>query len=168
MTIILGIDPGSRITGFGVIESDGRTHRYIESGTISSTSKIFSKRLQIIFRGIDAVMQEYQPDEVGVEDIFMHVNPMGALKLGQARGAAICAAAQQDAIIAEYTARQIKQAIVGYGAAQKAQVQHMVIRMLNLKIDLASDAADALAVALCHAHTRSGLEALKRAGLERQ
>lgn len=155
MRIILGIDPGSRTTGFGVIEVNGKTTRYINSGCIRVATLSTAERLQKIYLGIREIMQLYQPNEVAVEQIFMHLNPGGALKLGQARGVAIVAATIDGIPFAEYSARQVKQSVVGYGAADKRQVQEMIKTLLNLKGLPAPDAADALAVAMCHAHMRT-------------
>jgi crossover junction endodeoxyribonuclease RuvC len=151
MTIIIGIDPGSRLTGYGVIQWDGNQSRYIDSGCLSVFSYPTSERLQRIYAGIQVIVQKYQPQEAAIEQVFMHQNPGSALKLGQARGAAIVALGTE---VAEYSARQVKQSVVGYGAAAKSQVQHMVKRLLNISHELQADAADALAIALCHAHTR--------------
>jgi crossover junction endodeoxyribonuclease RuvC len=150
--IILGIDPGSIKTGFGLIQSDGNQHKYIASGCIRIAGKDFPKRLQQIFTDITEIIKTYQPHKAAIEQVFMHINANSALKLGQARGAAITALVAQNLPVAEYSARQIKQAIVGYGAATKTQIQHMVKKLLNLKGEIAEDAADALAIALCHAH----------------
>jgi crossover junction endodeoxyribonuclease RuvC len=152
--IILGIDPGSRITGYGIIRLEGNQTYYIESGCLKITAENVAMRLQQIADGMKEVILRYQPAEVAIEQIFMHQNPNSALKLGQARGAALAVLAMP---VAEYTARQVKQAIVGYGAAKKEQIQHMVTRLLSIKHVLQADAADALAVALCHAHSRSSL-----------
>lgn len=152
--IILGIDPGSRSTGYGVIRLLGNQTSYIESGCLKVTAENVAMRLQQIADGIKEVIMRYQPEEAAIEQIFMHQNPNSALKLGQARGAAMAALTMP---VVEYTARQVKQAVVGYGAAKKDQIQHMVTRLLNIQQTLQSDAADALAVALCHAHSRSGL-----------
>ncbi len=151
MTIIIGIDPGSRFTGYGVIQWEGNQSRYIDSGCLSISSYPAAERLHKIFSGLQEIMQLHQPHEAAIEQIFMHQNPGSALKLGQARGAAIVALGKE---VAEYSARQIKQAVVGYGAADKTQMQHMVKRLLNISHRLQADAADALGVALCHAHTR--------------
>ena len=161
MPTILGIDPGSRITGYGVITSGEGQPRYVACGCIRVTANDLHSRLQEIFSGISTVMQEYQPQHAAIEQIFMHRNPGGALKLGQARGAAIVATNGID--LAEYSARQVKQAVVGYGAATKEQVQHMVQQLLGLTQSPQADAADALAVALCHASTQRGLRAIPQA-----
>lgn len=158
-TVILGIDPGSQTTGYGVIQSNGKQLTYLTSGCISVRGKEMSERLQDIYRGLCQIIQQYLPSEIAIEQIFMHHNPSAALKLGQARGAAMVAA---DGIkLAEYTARQIKQAVVGYGNAEKTQVQHMVKVLLGIQKTVPADAADALAVAVCHAHTRQSLGRLQ-------
>jgi crossover junction endodeoxyribonuclease RuvC len=153
-TRILGIDPGSRITGFGIIDSDGRRSVHIASGCIRTGVDGLPARLQVIFSGVQALMAQYGPAAVAVEQVFMARNPDSALKLGQARSAAICATFETGADVFEYAARAIKQAVVGIGHADKAQVSHMVAVLLNHRAALEVDAADALAVALCHAHTR--------------
>lgn len=158
MTIIIGIDPGSRQTGFGVIRCEGNQSFHLESGCLRVVSENPGERLQKIFFGIQEIVHRYQPNEAAIEQIFMHQNPGSALKLGQARGAAIVALGLP---IAEYSARQVKQSVVGYGAAKKDQVQHMVKSLLNLSQKLQADAADALAIALCHAHTRFCLNKLQ-------
>jgi len=163
MTIILGIDPGSRITGYGVIKKEGRKLTYLGSGCIKAFSgnkedDDFSERLQTIFAGISEIILQFSPDLFAIEQVFMGVNPGGALKLGQARGAAIVAATNKGLPVAEYSARQIKQAVVGTGAADKSQVQHMVKTILKLPAMPQADAADALAVALCHSHSYESLE----------
>lgn len=152
MTIIIGIDPGSRRTGYGVIRLDGNRHIYLTSGHLNLTALPVCDRLRQIYLGLQQVMQTYQPNEAAIEQIFMQENASSALKLGQARGAAIVAL---DVPVAEYSARQVKKSVVGSGAATKEQVQFMVKRLLNLSGNLQPDAADALAVALCHAHARS-------------
>ena len=154
---ILGIDPGLQITGFGIIESDGRSSRYTHSGNIRTNNAKedvgMPQRLGLIFRKLTQVIAQYQPDEVAVEEIFISRNASSALKLGHARGAAISAAVQSRIPVSEYSARSVKQAVVGNGAANKEQVQHMVLRLLALRGELQADEADALAVSLCHAHT---------------
>lgn len=155
---ILGLDPGSLITGYAVLECDGANVRYVDCGCIRATGDEFTRRIQQIFVGIDTVVKQHQPDEIAIERVFMHRNADSALKLGQARGAALCAVFASAAQIFEYAPRQIKQAVVGTGAAEKAQVQLMVKRLLKLNDavmkEMNSDAADAVAVALCHAHSR--------------
>ncbi len=150
---ILGIDPGSRITGYGVIDSDGRHSRHVHSGCIRTGSRDFSARLGEIFLGIRAVLEEYAPDQVAVEQVFVAANASSALKLGHARGAAITAAVVAELPVFEYTPRAVKQALVGTGGAEKEQVQHMIRLLLGLRGQMGLDESDALAVALCHAHT---------------
>ena len=154
---ILGIDPGLQITGFGVIESDGRSSRYIHSGNICAGREKramgMPQRLGLIFQKLKEAIERYQPDEFAIEEVFIARNAASALKLGQARGAAISAAVQSHLPVSEYSVRSVKQAIVGHGAASKEQIQHMVLRLLGLRGVLQADEADALAVALCHAHT---------------
>ncbi len=153
MTIILGIDPGSRITGYGVIESDGNRSVYIASGCVHTKSDSLPERLRIIFESVQQLVDEHQPHAMAIEQVFVSHNADSALKLGQARGAAICAGVSRGIAVGEYSPRTIKQAVVGSGKADKAQVQQMVKVLLNLSGIPPSDAADALAVALCHSHT---------------
>jgi crossover junction endodeoxyribonuclease RuvC len=162
MSIILGIDPGSRFTGYGVIKYEGRSFTYLGSGCIKALSQgeELGSRLQTIFAGVSEIILQFQPDMFAIEQVFMAKNPDSALKLGQARGAAIVAATNNDLLIAEYSARQIKQAVVGTGAADKSQVQHMVKTILRLPGTPQADAADALAVALCHANSHESLAKL--------
>lgn len=156
LTIILGIDPGSRHTGYGVIETIANKHRHIASGRINAIGGEMPQRLLKILDGLAAIIQLHQPQEVAIEETFVNkVNAASALILGQARGAAICAAAQARLPVAEYAATQVKLAIAGNGRAEKLQVQHMVKILLNHRSALAADASDALAVALTHAHVRS-------------
>ena len=157
MTLILGIDPGSRKTGFGIISVQGSRHTYVASGVIRLPVIALADRLKIIFDNISEIIDSHGPHEVAVEEVFMAKSAGSALKLGQARGAAIVACVRHDLIVAEYTARQIKQAVVGTGAANKEQVQHMVKTLLKLPAAPQEDAADALAAALCHANTRQGV-----------
>lgn len=152
MSIILGIDPGSRITGYGVIHAVTGKINYLASGVIRLQGDPFLPRLRQIFTGLQQIIAHYQPTEVAIEQVFIHKNPSAALKLGQARGAAIVAASTQIKQLWEYSPREIKLAIVGFGGAKKEQVQHMVRVLLNLPQNPPPDAADALAVALCHAH----------------
>ena len=151
---ILGIDPGSRLTGFGVLDFVSNKAVYVASGTIKSIEGEFSERLKAIFNAVSELVSEFKPDVVAVESVFVHKNPGSALKLGHARSAAICATFQSDAVVHEYAPREIKLAVVGTGAASKEQVQHMVISILSLEGSPAPDAADALATALCHGHQR--------------
>lgn len=160
MPIILGIDPGSRITGFGVISSDGHRHQYIASGCIKMADLPLAERLQRIYAGIAEIAATYHPETSAIEKVFLSNNADSALKLGQARGAAIVALMNHQMAVAEYSARQVKQAVVGKGAATKEQVQHMVVRLLALQKAPPADAADALAIALCHAQTMSSLSRL--------
>jgi len=159
---ILGIDPGSRFTGFGIIEVNGDQAIAVQHGVIRAGTGEFPERLGIIFTGIRDLINEHQPGEVAIETVFMSRNAGTALKLGQARGAAICAAISLGLPVSEYAPRSIKQAIVGRGGADKVQVQHMVTVLLQLKEKLQEDAADALAVALCHQHTQQTLNRMQR------
>jgi crossover junction endodeoxyribonuclease RuvC len=152
MTNILGIDPGSRITGFGVIALESKKISYITSGCIRLEKQALPQRLLEIFNNINELIQAFQPTEFAIEKVFISKNVDSALKLGQARGAAMVAAAQNHLNIFEYSPNEVKQAIVGKGHADKTQVQHMIKILLNLPISPQSDAADALAIALCHAH----------------
>ena len=157
----MGIDPGSRITGYGVLDMEGSQGRYVASGCIQTAhDRPWPERLKTIYEGVSEVIREYQPAEVAAEQVFMHRNPDSALKLGQARGAALCAVVMAGLPVSEYAARAIKQAVVGGGAADKTQVQRMVALLLNLSEPLQADAADALAVAICHGHTRQTLNRL--------
>ncbi|HUH38957.1 MAG TPA: crossover junction endodeoxyribonuclease RuvC [Spongiibacteraceae bacterium] len=157
MALILGIDPGSRKTGFGIVNADGNRHEYVASGVIRLPDGPLPERLRIIFDSISEIVHRYSPQFVAVEEVFMAKSAGSALKLGQARGAAVVACASNGLDVAEYTARQVKQAVVGTGAADKVQVQHMVRILLRLPEAPQEDAADALACALCHAHTRQGM-----------
>lgn len=153
MTIILGIDPGSRKTGFGIIDYDGKTLRRLESGYVCLANGSLVERLGKITDSLCDVIRLYKPEQMAIEQVFMATNASSALKLGQARGAAIVAASQCQLALAEYSAKQVKKAVVGYGAAAKAQVQVMVRSLLALNSPLQEDEADALAVAICHAHS---------------
>lgn len=159
MTVIIGIDPGSRRTGYGVIHLQGNRHIYLTSGYLNLVSLPSNERLRQIFFGLQKIILSYHPHEAAIEQVFMQENVNSALKLGQARGAALVAL---DIPVTEYSARQVKKSVVGHGAADKTQVQFMVKRLLNLTGTLQPDAADALAVALCHAHARN----LKKVGIE--
>ena len=149
---ILGIDPGLRVTGFGVIEQDGGKLRYITSGCVRSGEGELAARLKVLLDGLAEVIAVHRPEQVVIEKVFVNVNPQSTLLLGQARGSAICAAVIAGLPVAEYTALQVKKAVVGKGHAKKEQVQHMVRRLLALPGDPSPDAADALACAICHAH----------------
>jgi len=159
---ILGIDPGSRFTGFGIIEVLGDQAVCIAQGVIKVGTGAFPQRLGIIFEGVQQLIREHQPDQAAVETVFVSHNAGSALKLGQARGAAVCAAIAAGLEVAEYSPRSVKQAIVGKGSADKVQVQHMVRILLSASEAFAEDAADALAVALCHQHTSQTLERMQR------
>lgn len=150
MPRILGIDPGSRITGFGIIDVEGTAVRHVAHGAIRTADGPFPQRLRCIFEELTLVLDEHHPDSVAIEQVFVNRNVDSALKLGQARGAAICAAVIRDLPVAEYAPMQIKQAVVGSGGASKQQVQFMVRALLKIAQALQPDAADALAVALCH------------------
>ncbi|MEE4242669.1 MAG: crossover junction endodeoxyribonuclease RuvC [Desulfopila sp.] len=154
MERILGIDPGSRITGYGIVESDSGRLRFVACGVVKTTPGYpFAVRLNEIFDGINEVVQIHGPTVAAIEEVFLSSNPGTAIKLGQARGAAVVAAMQNGLAVSDYSPRKIKQAVAGYGQAEKQQVQHMVRILLGLKGAPSSDAADALAVAICHANT---------------
>ncbi len=163
MRRILGIDPGSRITGYGVIDSDGTRSVHVVSGCITTKGEDLAQRLGEIYRGIAEVIADHRPQEMAVEQVFVAKNAASALKLGQARGAAICAGVVAGLTVTEYTPRMIKQAVVGTGAAAKGQVEHMVKLILQVKGDLTADQSDALAVAISHAHSGSTLQKLAQA-----
>lgn len=157
---ILGIDPGLRTTGFGVIRKQGNKLSYIASGTIRTQDADLPQRLKTILCGVSEIVRTYAPDCAAIEKVFVNVNPQSTLLLGQARGAAICALVSADLVVAEYTALQIKQAVAGHGKAQKQQMQGMVQRLLMLSGTPSTDAADALGVAICHAHSGDALATL--------
>lgn len=162
---ILGIDPGLRVTGFGLVEKLGSRLRYVASGCVrTETSAPLPARLGTIHAGVRQLVVTYQPTQAAVEIVFLNVNPQSTLLLGQARGAAITALVSSEIAVAEYTALQIKQAVVGNGHAAKGQVQHMVRRLLDLPQEPNADAADALACAIAHAHAENGLGALTQSG----
>ncbi len=154
---ILGIDPGLRVTGFGVIDVSGHRLAYVASGVIRTPTADLATRLGTIFQGVSTLVREHAPDQAAIEQVFVNVNPQSTLLLGQARGAAICGLVSGGLPVAEYTALQLKQAVVGYGRATKSQMQEMVTRLLNLTGQPGSDAADALGMAICHAHSGSTL-----------
>ncbi len=158
---ILGIDPGSRFTGFGIIEVHGDRAVCITHGVIKTGDGEFPQRLGVIFAHLQDIIRDYRPQQAAVESVFISRNPNSALKLGQARGAAICAAIAQGLPVSEYSPRSVKQAIVGRGSADKLQVKHMVAVLLQMKEDIAEDAADALAVALCHQHTQQTTDRMR-------
>lgn len=149
---ILGIDPGSRVTGYGVISQQRGKQTYIASGCIKLTHSSLEQRLRQIYDDINEIVETYAPQQVAIERVFVCHNVASALKLGHARGAAMVAVASKNLVVAEYSPRQIKQAVVGYGAAVKQQMQHMTKVLLNLSGLPKADAADALAVAMCHGH----------------
>ena len=164
---ILGIDPGSRLTGYGIIEDTPQGYKYIASGSIRIKADYFPDRLKQIFDGILEIIDNYQPEQMAIEQVFMHKNADSALKLGQARGAAICAVQTQGISVYEYAARQIKQAVVGKGAADKLQVQHMVKILLNVQGELSLDASDALGIAICHGNYQQTAKMLSKQGMVR-
>ncbi len=153
-----------RITGFGVIDKKGNNLIYISSGCIRTSGGTLPGRLKLILDSLDEVITEYKPEYVAIEHVFVNINPKSTLLLGQARGAAICAAVTKNLIVTEYTALQIKQAVVGNGHAKKNQVQEMVMRLLNLIDSPSADASDALACAICHAHSGLSLGKISLAG----
>ncbi|MDO5090628.1 MAG: crossover junction endodeoxyribonuclease RuvC [Cardiobacteriaceae bacterium] len=162
---ILGIDPGSRVTGYGIVDVAGREVRYVDSGCIRLAEEAMPVRLMMIHQGIAQLIAQYRPQEFAIEQIFVHKNPDSALKLGQARGVAICAAVLGGLPVNEYAAKSIKQAVVGKGGAAKTQVQHMVKILLGRGGRIQSDAADALAVAVTHAHHLQTQIRRQRAGI---
>ena len=164
---LLGIDPGSRITGFGVIDLVGSQRVYVASGCIRTRAGApLTERIKTLLEGLSEVVAAYQPGEAAVEQVFVNVNPSATLMLGQARGAVLSALVMAGLPISDYTALQVKQSVVGHGKADKEQVQHMVVRLLGLTGTPQADAADALAVALCHAnHSHAAIAGFARAGL---
>lgn len=162
MALILGIDPGSRKTGFGLVDITGGRACYVTSGVIRVPDATLAERLKVIFDSVTQLTGQYGPDQLAIEEVFMGKNASSALKLGQARGAAITAAAVAGVPVFEYATRTVKQSVVGQGGADKTQVQHMVKVLLRLPATPQEDAADALAVALCHANTQAQL--IKLAG----
>ncbi|MDM0045258.1 crossover junction endodeoxyribonuclease RuvC [Variovorax dokdonensis] len=163
---ILGIDPGLQTTGFGVVDAQGQKLAYVASGTISTRHMVgqpLALRLKVLFDGIGEIIGRYQPDSAAVEIIFVNVNPQSTLMLGQARGACMTALVTRELDVAEYTALQMKQAVAGHGNAAKAQVQEMVKRLLNLPGLPGADAADALGIAITHAHAGTSLARLGEA-----
>jgi len=161
---ILGIDPGLRVTGFGVLDKSGQKLAYVTSGCIRTEQGELAERLKTILDGLAEVIACNGPQQVAIEKVFVNVNPQSTLLLGQARGTAICAAVLAGLPVAEYTALQVKQSVVGAGHARKEQVQEMVKRLLNLSAHPSADAADALACAICHAHGGQGLGGLATTG----
>ncbi len=161
---ILGIDPGLRVTGFGVLDKEGQQLGYVASGCIKTPEGELPDRLKVILDSLREVIERHRPEQVAVEKVFVNTNPQSTLLLGQARGAAVCAAVLAELPVAEYTALQVKQAVVGNGHADKEQVQEMVKRLLKLSGSPRPDAADALACAICHAHGGLGLGQLATKG----
>jgi crossover junction endodeoxyribonuclease RuvC len=151
---ILGIDPGLRITGFGIIDFTNQRLKYIASGVVATDSLTQStpERLGVLFNGVTEVIQTYQPQYAAVEQVFLNVNPKSTLSLGQARGAVIAAIVCQEIEVVEFSALEVKKNVVGHGRAAKSQVQEMIKRLLSLKVAPGTDASDALAVAICGAH----------------
>lgn len=165
MTVILGIDPGSRVTGYGVVRSAPQRTEFLTCGCIRlATDGSFDERLVQLYDELAAVIAEHRPTEAAIERVFMNRNADSALKLGHARGVAMLAARRAGLVVSEYTATQIKQSVVGRGHAEKVQVQHMVRFLLGLSAEPSADAADALAAALCHAAMRDGRARLANAG----
>lgn len=164
---ILGIDPGSRITGYGVIDTNGIRSSFVDCGCLRLKDAELPERLGEIFRRVSDLIAEHQPAVMAIEEVFMSRNAASALKLGQARGAAICAGVSCGLPIAEYSPRSIKQTVSGSGAAEKAQVQHMMAMLLSIPGKLQSDAADALAVAVTHAHIGLSATSLRQPGVRR-
>jgi len=160
---IIGIDPGSRVTGIGIIDSDGRHSKHVFSTCIRLGKASFPDRLGKIYQEVELIIKEFSPQQMAIEEVFLSKNPSSALKLGQARGAAICATVMQNVPVFEYSAREIKQAVVGKGSADKSQVQHMVKLLLNLQGKIQEDTADGLAIALSHAHVGETKARLQRA-----
>jgi len=164
MAVILGIDPGSRVCGYGLINTVGNKLEYISSGCIKVAVLPFIERLQVIYEGVSEIIERYQPNEVAIEEIFVGKSAVSALKLGHARGAIIVACTNRQLPVYEYPPNQIKKALVGRGRAEKSQMQHMVTSILKLSSTPQSDASDALCVAVCHVHTQSSL--IKMSGVE--
>jgi len=162
---ILGIDPGTRITGYGIIDVEGNRLRHVDNGIVKTlSSAALPLRLKVIYDGLTSVLREYSPDAVAVEQVFLAKNPRSALTLGHARGTAVLSAVNLGLDVHEYSALQVKSAVVGYGHAAKQQVQHMVKVLLNLPEVAQEDAADALAVAICHANSRMLKQAMSHSG----
>lgn len=165
---ILGIDPGLRATGYGVIDKTGHTLHYVASGVVRTQGDALPARIATLFAGVGEILAGYRPEMTAVEKVFVNVNPHSTLLLGQARGAVLAALAHAGQPVFEYTALQVKQAVVGNGHADKAQVMHMIRHLLNLPADPSPDAADALACAICHAHGGLGLGSIVTAGRRRR
>jgi len=157
---VMGIDPGSVITGYGIIETDGARSFHLSHGHIRVKGSSFAEKLGYIYKSVNEVIDEWQPREVAVEQVFISNNPMSALKLGQARGAAITAVVTRDLPVSEYAARSVKQVVTGTGSADKVQVQTMVRALLQIDRPIQVDAADGLAIAVCHAHSRQAVNGM--------
>ena len=166
MIRIIGIDPGSRRTGYGIVDMTGAKMNYVTSGIIRMPKGTLPERLQLIFDGLSQLIEEYKPQVMGIEDVFLARNPSSALKLGQARGAAILSGTNAQLPVSEYSPRSIKLAVVGTGAADKKQVQMMVTSLLKLPGEPSEDAADALAVAICHGHSMRTQNIMTGAGVK--
>jgi len=164
MALILGIDPGSRVTGYGVINAVGNRLEYVTCGCIRLNESAHPDRLKTLFRALNQLIEQHAPQESAIEEVFLGKSAASALKLGQARGAAMVACLHHDLPVHEYSARKVKQALTGTGAARKEQVQHMVKVLLGITGDIQEDAADALALAICHANTRESLARVSGAG----
>jgi crossover junction endodeoxyribonuclease RuvC len=159
---VFGVDPGSRKTGFGIIDINNNKPLYVTSGVIKSLKGDFTERLETIFKSVSSLMDEYRPKIIVIESVFVHKNAGSALKLGHARAAALCASFDRGIEVFEYAPREIKKAIVGNGAATKEQVQHMVTAILDLSVKPSEDAADAIAAALCYSNQRNLTNSLKK------
>ncbi|MCS5587754.1 MAG: crossover junction endodeoxyribonuclease RuvC [Porticoccaceae bacterium] len=166
MTRIIGIDPGSRRTGYGIVDMVGANISYVSSGIIRLPEKSLPARLKLIFDAVSQLVAEYNPETMGIEDVFFARDPRAALKLGQARGAAIVAGVNAQLPVSEYSPRSVKLAVVGTGAADKKQVQMMIASLLKLPSEPSEDAADALAVAICHGHSMRSEKLLANNGLK--
>lgn len=165
MAIILGIDPGSRITGYGVIRQVGRQLTWLGSGCIRTNVTDLPSRLKLIYAGVSEIITQFQPDFFAIEQVFMAKNADSALKLGQARGCAIVAAVNHELPVFEYAARQVKQTVAGTGGAEKSQIQHMVKTLLKLSVSPQADAADALAIAITHCHLSQNIDRIGKGKL---
>ena len=161
---ILGVDPGSRITGYGIIDAWGQRMRYVDCGVIRIQTESLPERLGVIFAGMSELIARHRPQTLAIEQVFVNRNVDSAMKLGQARGAAICAGVHVGLTVTEYTPRAVKKAIVGNGGADKIQVQHMVTALLELPDTPQADAADALGLAVCHAHHAASAARIAQAG----